>query len=306
MSCRTIYAFVVAVSLTCCVGCARTEVHKNPCANDTGLRFYRSKPYLKVAPEAGDTTKVAITLEYLPDFSEEYSVEAHTGIGSNDTQITLNASGVLTGLNVNTTSGVSDLITSVGGLIGNLPKPTSGGVPNESANATSTMVVPAYRVPLGYYEAVVSTGPDCKKHLYGWRYVAFAPFNKCPTEGSGLAYFNCECESLYGLVIKDGVLVFERIDDIAGDPVVITTSEAPEPSEAADKLKASVEQAIKNKGGLVPASGIQVDIVGKNVTFSTKGSESVNLASDKIDEILTKVVRDWNPAFQADNNITSM
>ena len=83
-------------ALAAAVGCATTKVCKNPGEHDRGLRYYLPKPYLlvdqavKVTPVGADgkateytplKNMVNISLEYLPDFAEEYSIHARAGIG---------------------------------------------------------------------------------------------------------------------------------------------------------------------------------------------------------------------------------
>ena len=64
--------------------CASTTVKKDPGQHDRGIRYYRPKPHLLIQStldKPGET--VAVSLEYLPAFAEEYSIHIRTGIGTN-------------------------------------------------------------------------------------------------------------------------------------------------------------------------------------------------------------------------------
>ena len=76
------------------------------------------------------------------------------------------------------------------------------------------MAVRASNVPLGLYEAVVSTGPDCKKRLYGFRYVGFMPYAACPLESCGVEQTSCCAGDIYGLVMEAGVMVFRPLAEV--------------------------------------------------------------------------------------------
>ena len=55
-------------------GCASSvKVVKNPAEGDKGIRFFRPKPFLLVTPADPTGRLVNMKLEYLPDYSEEYS-----------------------------------------------------------------------------------------------------------------------------------------------------------------------------------------------------------------------------------------
>lgn len=209
----TIVALVAA-------GCVpRTFVRKNPLPNDKGIRYYRPKPYLKVAPFVNavtgeaSTTQVAIDLVYMPDFSEEYAIHARSGFGINNTSITLDQGWNLTGLDVQLDSQTDENLTALGSLISSLPT-TGAGLSRGTGG--EGFVVTATNVPLGFYEAVLGAGP-CGKQLYGFRYVGFMPFATCPTAGcGGPDGFDCQTagHELYGLVFENGVMTFKTINDI--------------------------------------------------------------------------------------------
>ena len=204
-------------------GCARTTVRKVTRGDEQGVRFYRPKPYLKISP-TGKEHVVTVEIEYLPDFSEEYVVRPITGLGSNETSVELNANGTLAAMNSKTDAKVAENIEAVASLIKAVP--TGSGVANTSSFMDEQrpgfkMDMPAYGVPLGLYEAVISRGPDGCKRLYGWRYVGFAPFAQCPYQSSGLECRDCH-EGLFGLVNVGGAMVFCSLDDMANNAYSLT------------------------------------------------------------------------------------
>ena len=138
-------------------GCSSVSVIKNPGPEDTGIRFYRPKPYLLVTPADATGRMVKLKIEYLPDYSEEYSVRPQ---GKKPPQVQLKD-----GWN----------LVAVGG-------PAPPEKPDEApppAAPVDPMKVPEYvvaasNVPIGLYESVFDT--TCgKKYLKGWRYVGFSP-----------------------------------------------------------------------------------------------------------------------------------
>lgn len=215
-------------------GCTpRVRVRKSPGPMDTGIRYYRPKPYLRIEPAGSVVTEgktststpsdefVAISLEYLPDFSEEYSIEVCPGLGSANVSIGLTDGWNLTSLNQDLDSqfdenvkAVADLAKAAAGFI-----PTNGfskgaGPPSGS---TQRFVVAATNVPIGYYESVISKDACGKKRLYGFRYVGFLPYSPCPTEMCGSDQLACGSipSDLYGMIFENGVMKFKRLDSIS-------------------------------------------------------------------------------------------
>ena len=101
-------------------------------------------------------------MQYLPYFSEEYSINVRSGIGKADVSFKLDDGWNLTELNQNldsqfdeNLSAVADVVKAVGGVI-----PTGGAGFAEGGyqpeKITRKWVVQATNVPLGYYEAVIS------------------------------------------------------------------------------------------------------------------------------------------------------
>jgi hypothetical protein len=224
---------VVLVLTTLLVGCLpRTFVRKHPDACDKGIRFYRPKPYLALRPHVDKNgTPVAgyvkIDLEYLPDFSEEYALHIRSGLGVNNTKVTLDQGWNLTSLNVELDSQTDENIEAIGALLGGVADvaSTRAGKGNDGPEG---FVVRASNVPLGYYEAVLG-GPCGCKQLYGFRYVGFLPYSSCPLMACGTPQpYDCMAQQfeLYGLMFdKHGVMRFELLPNIR-------TAESPAEGEA--------------------------------------------------------------------------
>lgn len=213
MPCLRILLVLLACVSTGCI-LPRTKIVKNPKDDDTGLRFYRPKPYLMVKPminKSGEPVSGFVTLEtkMLPDFSEEYSVHVRPGIGSNETEITLTDGWNLTALNVNVDSQIDENVEAVAELVKSIPIPTDGG--------NGEFVVPAINVPIGLYEAVLATNKQCRKQLMGFRYVGFVPFSPCPVNMCGETGAHCGAGVIYGLVFDSEVsgMVFKPLDELA-------------------------------------------------------------------------------------------
>ena len=210
----------VIFALIACVlpGCIlpRTKIVKNPKDNDTGLRFYRPKPYLMVKPmtnKDGVPVSGFVTMEtkMLPDFAEEYSVHVRPGIGVNETEITLSEGWNLTALNVKVDSQIDENIEAAAELVKSIPIPTDGG------RGSDEFVVPALNVPIGLYEAVIATNRKCRKQLMGFRYVGFVPFSSCPVNMCGEEAAHCGAGVIYGLVFDKDVkgMVFKPLEELA-------------------------------------------------------------------------------------------
>ena len=201
------------VLLPLLAGCLlpRTTVHRNPGPNDLGVRYYRPKPYLFIKPMAdrdGRPVDGYVTLEQvtLPDFGEEYSIHVRSGLGTNDTEIRLEDGWNLTALNIDIDSQFDENLKAVAEVIEAVPRATAAG-----RGELPALAVRATNVPLGLYESVVATGADCKKRLYGFRYVGFMPYAPCPLESCGVEQMACCAGDIYGLAFADGVMVFRPL-----------------------------------------------------------------------------------------------
>jgi hypothetical protein len=229
-------------SVLLCVGCKTAiDVKPNPGPGDGGFRYYLPKPYLLIEPVAteagakdgarprGDLFKVS--LQYLPDFSEQQAVSVRTGLGAAKVKLTLEQGWNLTAVDVDCDSKVSDNLNAVANLLkaatpdGQTAGPKSkgieynpGGTPSRNPDgATHEFFVTASNVPMGYYEAVLGPDPySGKKQLYGFRYVGFIPYASCPIAPTGMAPGCCADGSmpLYGLVFERGVMTFKQLDNV--------------------------------------------------------------------------------------------
>jgi hypothetical protein len=196
-------------------GCLpRTTVHKHPGPGDLGVRYYRPKPYLFLRPMTdrdGLPVDGYVSMEQvtLPDYSEEYSIHVRSGLGTNDTEIKLEDGWKLTALNVSIDSQFDENLKAVADVIEAVPRATAAG-----PKSMPVLAVRATNVPLGLYEAVVSTGVDCKKRLYGFRYVGFMPYATCPLESCGVEQTACCGGEVYGLVFESGAMVFRPLGKV--------------------------------------------------------------------------------------------
>lgn len=158
---------------------------------------------------------IQISLQYLPDLSEEYSVELQPGLGIGEMNLTLDNGWNLTAVNVKTDQQTDEIISSVAQLTESL-----GGVLDSMSSRTKA----DNYVPLGLYEAVIARDCHGTKQFYGWRYIGFMPFAHCPLHAKGCEPAHC-CEvgrnAVFGLVWEqkgdDSYLVFRKIADIGPD-----------------------------------------------------------------------------------------
>lgn len=112
-------------------GCARVEVRPVEPDDVKGVRFYRPYPYLWIT--AADKGGCQMSITYLPQMKQEYIIIPHTGIGSVKMAPTLTNGWALTALDTAADSKASEMVTAIGGLVGNVAKAAAGGanfVPN--------------------------------------------------------------------------------------------------------------------------------------------------------------------------------
>jgi hypothetical protein len=197
--------FVACLVAGLITGCSSIRVIRSPDESDTGVRFYRPKPYLLVTPAEPTGRMVNLKLEYLPDFGEEYSAHIR-----GKTSIALKDGWNLVG--VNTKEAPAEKAAP--------PLPVA---PMELPKA----VVAATNVPMGYYESIFETYGG-KKYLKGWRYVGFTVLGggrpdtchkpaanpKCP---DGNHIDGCVYGPLYGLVFFNGVMTLRTVDEVANN-----------------------------------------------------------------------------------------
>ena len=231
----------VLCALTCVglFGCTpRIIVRQSPTADDEGIRYYRPKPYLLISALHKDTNAspdfVSITLDYLPDFSEEYSIKVQPGLGIADVNVSLQDGWNLVSINQKLDSQTDETLKATGDLlksVAGLASPNSGS----AQTARPIINVPAHNVPLGYYEAVIGRNRNGKKQLFGFRYVGFMPFQACPVELCGSSVAACDNCMLYGLTFDSGVMTFKPLCEMAS---VMSPSE----QLATESLRASATE----------------------------------------------------------------
>ena len=232
---RWIRLVLVLTATIMSVGCnPKVRVRQNPGRHDTGIRYYRPKPYLLIEPAESVVTQdkkttftpsdefVKISLEYLPDFTEEYSIDVRPGLGSANVSLTLDEGWNLTQINQvldsqfdENVKAVAELAEAASGFV-----PTKGGEYSDGVppGSQKKWVVRATNVPIGYYESVINEDACGKKRMFGWRYLGFLPYSPCPTVMCGIDKLACQdFESpLYGIVFDHGVMTLKRLDSIRG------------------------------------------------------------------------------------------
>jgi hypothetical protein len=250
------------------------RVVKNPGDGDEGIRYYRPKPYLFLAPsgstkldDKGKPTEVSpsdqfvsIELRYLPDFTEEYSINVTPGLGTATVNIGLQDGWNLTSINQTLDSNfddnvkaVAELTKAVGGLVGTATDSAKAGDSTILADNVS-----ARNVPLGFYEAVIGRDNCGRKQMYGWRYIGFTPFAQCPIYPSGqdTACCNNGTLELFGLVFENGVMVFRPLHQVQQIPDELSSYvpvKKPQPGDEKDKtevLRAQIEKALKSNADI--------------------------------------------------------
>jgi hypothetical protein len=301
-------------------------VKKDPGPHDCGIRFYRPKPYLLIAPfeenkenlgQDGKPTSriltpsdryVTIKLDYLPDFSEEYSIQINAGIGTNNTQVTLKDGWNLTQLNSTIDSKTSENIQAVAKLLESAPKTiaalTDGSQRKENQDGRGNpLVVASSNVPLGYYEAVLSPGPDGKKRLYGWRYVGFMPFQACPVEGSGLECKPCSAGDIFGLGFENGVMTFRQLNLMNNNNGSQLRSQQPPTSTS---IRASVYDAMSDKGIAVEKFAVAINLNNSRYDIdiyqlSSENTRSIASVVGDVDVFKTKLSESLKARFGLEN-----
>lgn len=208
----------------------------------------------KVACDPPILQKISMKLEYLPDFSEEYAINLKPGLGSGKFDFKLENGWNLTSLNAETDQQTDEIIGSIGSLIGSVASavsPLEDGGRKGMIPKTSECPPTIYgsNVPFGFYEAVIACDPHGRKQLYGWRYVGFMPFQSCPVEPRGAQQVCCDTQDIYGMVVVNNVLQFQKIHAIPTVPVdpntpwssengnYATTANTPQVSRVSHKFK---------------------------------------------------------------------
>lgn len=250
---RLLFAALLIVSFPT-IGCApRVLVKANPTARDQGIRYYRPKPFLKVEPAEIVVDKnrseiipgmVRVSLVYLPDFSQEYSIDVRPGLGIAHVDIKLEDGWNLTEIGQNLDSQTDENLKAIGSILGAAGEivPTASQ-PAEGPQQSFT--VKASNVPIGLYESMIGRDNDGCKRLYGFRYVGFLPFANCPVDMGGSLQNCCgsAADQLYGLGFADGQMVFQPLIEMAGNTPTQSAfsasaaTEIPIPNAAPESLK---------------------------------------------------------------------
>lgn len=243
-------ATLLVMCLHICLGCTpRVIVRSHPSPQDTGIRYYRPKPYLKVEPAEVALDKnqtkivpglVRISLAYLPDFSEEYSIDVRTGLGTANVELKLEDGWNLTEIGQDLDSQTDENLEALGSLLSAVGDivPTANA---SSESSKSSFTVPASNVPIGFYESVIGRDSRGCKRLYGFRYVGFLPFAGCPVDMGGVQSACCNSleTNLYGLTFLDGQMVFRPLAEMSTLPHDRVLSEqnttAAEPDRSGDR-----------------------------------------------------------------------
>lgn len=110
---------ILALLVTSCV---RAEVRPIKSDDVEGIRFYRPWPYLWVTlAKADEGAGCKLTVEYLPDLSQQYIIIPHyIGVGTLKVAPQLAQGWNLTALEVQADPKVAELVTAISGLAGNI------------------------------------------------------------------------------------------------------------------------------------------------------------------------------------------
>jgi hypothetical protein len=289
-----VHIFLLPLALSFAAGCTpRVRVIANPRPHDNGIRYYRPKPYLKVVPAevaAGkdatrvDVQLVTISLEYLPDFSEEYAIDVRPGFGVANVSLTLEDGWNLTEINQELDSQTDETIDAAANLL----RAASGFVTTADGKQApqSSFDVHASNVPLGYYESVIGCGPDGRKRLFGFRYLGFLPYESCPTilAGGQKACCNDPSMPLYGLTFADGRMVFKPLDTIRNptNNSPNTDVDYDEPSAEDSGNSVSTSSLPVSAGNTVPPLTFRLDVPKERDAFAA------NLESELLRSLRTQ------------------
>ena len=309
---RKVLWVAILTAFVAAAGCApRVRIRPSPGPHDTGLRYYRPKPYLKIEPASQIVTEgktstatpsdefVAISLEYLPDFSEEYSIDVRPGLGSANVSIGLENGWNLTSLGQELDSQFDENVEAIAALTKSAAGfvPTAKSASEPTAGSMQKFVVAATNVPVGYYESVISKDACGRKRLYGWRYIGFLPFSPCPTEMCGSQHLQCGAvpSDLFGIVFENGVMTFKRLDSI-------------EPGKGLEKVSVSTGQ-LEVSGSVRQKLDVLVAAVRKAILVN-EGVESIvdaTLSSDSMSvELSIELVEPIEKVIKRDRFIKSV
>lgn len=160
---------------------------------------------------------ILMRIEYLPDYSEEYSIRMKPGLGTTKLTVNLQNGWNLVSVNTETDQQYAAIISSLAQLAG-AAGGLVGGKTSAAAGLRADGGIPGLAecdVPLGYYEAVLAINECGRRELMGWRYVGFFPSIGCPVKAKVHrdAVF-CEQEQMYAVVFEDNVLKMKKMDQL--------------------------------------------------------------------------------------------
>jgi hypothetical protein len=249
---------IACTILAMIAGCSPgAYVVKDPGPFNKGLRFYRPKPYVFLQPApapaaAADAAKATtvvdpssktyrMTLEYLPDFEEEYSIRVRPGLGTAKVNVNLENGWNLTSLTQDLDTKTAENLTAFVNMIkavapGGLLATPQAMQKRDFPHGAPYVEVSGSNVPIGYYESVLMRDPAGKKQLLGFRYVGFLPFATGP--GAGISCTPEGPAQLYGLVSEKDKLTFKQLPIIESTPTSdnaqgASTATAAKPAEPA-------------------------------------------------------------------------
>lgn len=268
---RTVTFGLIAVVL---IGCGPSvRVRRHPAPDASGVRYYRPKPYLLVqaAPQLVTKDKVtsqhytgeavSISLQYLPDFSEEYAIDVRPGLGSAEVSVELEDGWNLTSINQTLDSNFDENVAAIAELASAAASYSLTGGEAQGSGSTQRFVVKATNVPLGYYESVLKADRCGRKRLCGWRYIGFLPFQPGCSQtvmpcGGVIDDFGELGQPLYGLVFDSGVMTFKPMHRIASEAdstkqaVSVGEFQAPpSQAQALQQLEAAIERSMLEEYG---------------------------------------------------------
>lgn len=177
---------------------------------------------------------VLIRIEYLPDYSEEYSIRVTPGLGQANLEVKLENGWNLNAVTATTDQEYDKIIGAVASLAS-----AAGTFGVKTMAAQEIRGAAESNVPLGYYEAVIARNEIGRREMMGWRYVGFMPFNACPVKAQVCRNtVSCYDDDLYALVFVDGTLKMQRMDVVKRGGVMVY--EAP-PSPAPEESPPAIE-----------------------------------------------------------------
>ena len=120
-------------------GCANVKIYSDKdLKNQTGIKFYYSKPFLLVEHDGAKDVVLKTTVVYLPDLANPAFAKTIAGLGSSDLKLafengSIASYGVVTDSKIpETISSLTELVTGVGGLMKG--KDDKGGDVEQAAN----------------------------------------------------------------------------------------------------------------------------------------------------------------------------